>query len=236
MASYEQEHGNDLPFLWLGFECTKRPAWNAKHNGTGVFCCHLISLLHYPCHYFYGPFVLHLSFFSLFFFSSSLFYHSSDDDIPFVCCIFSILPCYYGVYLKCHFIFGLSFHHFGHIFVKWRELKWKKTWNQINKSLNESPKKKLFLFTRSTISSILLSTILWLCVVIIFGFVIHDHLFKYPIICWQWHFTSLVTLHNFPKLFCSHCLCDFWPFLSPHPQHSASPLLIWCFCLSDDFS
>lgn len=33
-------------------------SWNVHHrttfNGTGVFCCHLISFLHYHCHYFYG--------------------------------------------------------------------------------------------------------------------------------------------------------------------------------------
>lgn len=45
-------------FLYSVLRCPER--WD---NGTGVFCCHLISFLHYPCHYVYGPFVFHLSFF-----------------------------------------------------------------------------------------------------------------------------------------------------------------------------
>lgn len=46
-------------WIWC-FYLALTDASSVPHNGTGVFCCHLISFLHYPCHYFYGPFVLHL--------------------------------------------------------------------------------------------------------------------------------------------------------------------------------
>lgn len=57
-------------------------------------------------------------------------------------------------------------------------------------------------------------------------FVIHGHLFKYPIICRRWHFTSLVTLHNFPTYSVYALFVWFLAISSPHPPHSASPLLV----------
>lgn len=78
-------------WIWC-FYLALTDASSVPHNGTGVFCCHLISFLHYPCHYFYGPFVLHLRHFFLFF--------SCSSRPSLFICKFYTLPYYNVAFLK----------------------------------------------------------------------------------------------------------------------------------------
>lgn len=113
------------------------PEMCTTFNGTGVFCCHLISFLHYHCHYFYGNalFVLHFELFFLCFFplvrlytaltlplSNSIFSHTRP--MLFWCVL--IFPfCIIGCLLTCslpriHFIFDfISYQcHIGHTYTQ----------------------------------------------------------------------------------------------------------------------